>query len=264
MEELPQMIKQRYRRYWIQFAFRLGVLAAVLWIAFRYPEELEMLEGMTFFRHFSVLHLLWGLWVWYILKKFLPLKERMPRGCRKYRRQEFIPTDAYRLWKEQPENTEEHEEFLRQYRKERRANDVGAAWVFAAWIAAALAMYLLQKHQILGTREFLIGSALFYVGDLVCLLIWCPFRDIFMKTRCCTQCRIYNWDVLMLIVPILFVRGFFSYSLLLPALAVVGTWEWNYRRHPERFLPSSNACLQCRNCQGEIGCVRLRLFGKKF
>ena len=140
----------------------------------------------------------------------------------------------------------------------------GAAWVFAAWIAAALAMYLLQKHQILGTREFLIGSALFYVGDLVCLLIWCPFRDIFMKTRCCTQCRIYNWDVLMLIVPILFVRGFFSYSLLLPALAVVGTWEWNYRRHPERFLPSSNACLQCRNCQGEIGCVRLRLFGKKF
>ena len=54
-------------------------------------------------------------------------------------------------------------------------------------------------------------SVLFYVCDLICVLIWCPFRLI-MKNRCCTTCRIFNWDHLMMFSPLIFVGGLLTRS----------------------------------------------------
>ncbi len=43
--------------------------------------------------------------------------------------------------------------------------------------------------------------------------------------KCCTTCRIFNWDHLMMFTPMLFVKGFSSYSLILVAISVFAAWE---------------------------------------
>ncbi len=246
---VPEKTKKLYKRYRIKFGFRILVLSAVIGICLLYPEELNVLKGMGFFQHFSSLHILWGLWLWYMLEKLLPCKSIKPRGCMKYRKTEFQPTEAY---------LEASEEWKKEYYNQKAKADKGAFIVWLAWMLVAVLLLLLRWWSILQERELLILSALFYVGDLVCILIWCPFRDVLMKNRCCTQCRIYNWDTMMLILPIVFIPGFFAYSLLSLALVNVGIWELTYRRHPERFLPISNENLQCRSCKGELGCIKYR------
>lgn len=253
MAYMSEKTRKLYKSSWIAFGFRILVLIAVVLVAYLCPNELEMLEGMNFFRHFSVLHLLWVLWVWYMIEKLLPLKNTKPRGCMKYMQSEFLPTEEFARYKQG-----QNPEFKDGFQKEKRRYEKGAWIVLAAWLLVAVVIAILKKWHVLGSRELLIGSALFYVGDLVCILIWCPFRDVLMKNRCCTQCRIYNWDTVLLILPIVFIPGFFSYSLLLGACIVVGIWEITHLMYPERFFPISNANLQCRNCRGELGCIQYR------
>lgn len=257
MKDIPEHVRKQNRRYWMKFGFRILILLLTIWIVIFHPEELTVLEGMNFFRHCSVLHLLWLLWAWYMLEKIIPLSELVPKGSRKYRQHEFQPTRECQSWLAEGKSRSRNSAFWQTLDKERKQYGRGAALVFIAWVLAAAGILILKCYGILGSGELLLGTALFYVGDLVCILIWCPFRDIFMKNQCCTKCRIYNWDTGMLILPLLYIPGFFSYSLLLGAVVVIGSWEWSHMHHPERFYSVSNTSLQCRNCNGEAGCRRL-------
>ena len=71
----------------------------------------------------------------------------------------------------------------------------------------------LYYSGVLDRANLFMISVLFYVCDLICVLIWCPFRLI-MKNRCCTTCRIFNWDHLMMFSPLIFLDGFFTRSLV--------------------------------------------------
>lgn len=256
MNNFPEKTIKLYKRYWVKFGLRILVLIAMVWIVLFHPEELKVLEGMNFFRHFSVLHIVWALWAWYMLEKLLPLNNQKPKGCMKYRNAEFQPTKAYAEWLAEGAPKEKTSGFWQAYRAEKKRYARGAWLVFGAWLLVAVGIVLLRRFCLIGNRELFIASCLFYVGDMVCILIWCPFRDVMMKNRCCTQCRIYNWDTMMLILPIVFVKGFFSYSLFAGAMVVVTIWEGSHLVHPERFYPISNVCLQCGNCKGELGCRR--------
>lgn len=278
MKQDSEELRKQHQWYLVKFGFRILILAAVIGIVIFCPGELDVLEGMKFFQHVSVLHILWGLWVWYILEKLLPLRRhKAPRGSIKYRRSEFRPTGEYENWMADKKNMEhasrqtgrqmnrkevsQTEEYERVFRKARRQSAKGAWKVLGVWILFAVVVFLLKRYTLLGSIEngvLLILSALFYVGDMICILFWCPFRDLFMKNRCCTQCRIYNWDTMMLILPVAFIPGFYSYSLLAGAIVVVGIWEFIHLLHPERFYPLTNANLQCKNCRGELGCANFR------
>lgn len=250
-----------YRRYFAEFWLRIAVLVFVIVTTIIYPKQLEVLEGMKFFQHLSVLHILWLLYLWYMLEKLLPLKNRKPKGCMKYQKSEFQPTKEYMAWQKNLKdgNRESKKtEFEQAYQKQRKWYNKGAGIVLICWVLVAVAIGVLHGLDILTNRLLLIGSCLFYIGDLVCILFWCPFQAVLMKNRCCTQCRIYNWDTMLLILPIMFIPGFYSYSLCLPALINVGIWEVTRLVHPERYYPVSNANLQCANCEGELGCARLR------
>lgn len=244
MAKLPEQLEKKYRQNWRKFWFRILMLAGILITVFKFPEELKVLEGMEFFRHFSVLHVYWLLWVWYMLEKLLPFWKLRPRGSDKYRRECYQPVH----WQEQNQEMQEI------YKKQKHQADVRAGMVLLAWLLAAVCLFLFKRLGWFDNRMYLILTGLFYVGDMVCLLLWCPFRDIFMKSRCCTQCRIYNWDTWMLVLPLVFIGGFYGWSLFVMAMLAAGSWEGNYYRHPERFYPQTNKALQCENCQGEVGC----------
>ena len=48
-------------------------------------------------------------------------------------------------------------------------------------------------------------SLAFSVCDLICILFFCPFQTWMMHNRCCTTCRIYNWDFAMMFTPLIFI-----------------------------------------------------------
>lgn len=82
-----------------------------------------------------------------------------------------------------------------------------------------------------------------------------------MKNRCCTTCRIFNWDHLMMFTPMLFVDSFYSWSLLAVSLAVWLLWEACVLLFPERFCELTNAALQCSQCTDKLCtqyCQKLR------
>jgi hypothetical protein len=102
---------------------------------------------------------------------------------------------------------------------------------------------------------FLLLLCLFYsVCDMICILFFCPFQAWFMKNKCCTSCRIYNWDYAMMFTPLVFLRDKSGYSwcLLVCALALFLRWEITAWRHPERFTEATNGALACVNCPEKL------------
>ena len=111
-------------------------------------------------------------------------------------------------------------------------------------------------------RGLLILIALAYsVCDIICILFFCPFQTWFMKNRCCTTCRIYNWDFAMMFTPLVFIPHWYTYSLLGCALALLLRWEITYRIHPERFSVATNRCLDCSNCEEKLCSHKKQLQG---
>jgi len=223
--------------YWIRLIFRCAIfiLCAVMWRAF--PEEFDILQGMNFFRTISPLHLLWGIWMLDMFRQIVPVGRNLALGSRKLFGQYFRPACR----KTDPAA-------LRQY----IINSSKSAFrVLLVWILLGAAIGGLYFIGILAAKDLFMFTAAFYVADLVCVLIWCPFR-LMMKNRCCTTCRIFNWDHLMMFTPMLFIPGFYSRSLFIVSLTAWVIWELNVLRHPERFWEVSNEALQCRNCTEKL------------
>ena len=106
--------------------------------------------------------------------------------------------------------------------------------------------------KVLGNAEMFLLVPLYSVVDAICALYFCPFRDIVVKNRCCTVCRIYNWDMLMNCTPILLIPC--PYTIPLTVLSVIYTaiWEISFYRHPERFTERYNKRLGCDACTVDI------------
>ena len=220
------------------------VLCALLFVL--HPTEFGLLEKGNFFSRFSVLHLLWAVWVGDMVAQLVPVKKKVPLGSQKLFRQRFRPIR---------EKINHHA--LRQY----VVSTTRAAYlVMLLWLGLLTVIGILYYNGILGDAMLLLISVTFYVCDLICVLIWCPFRLI-LKNRCCTTCRIFNWDHLMMFTPMIFIRGFYSRSLLLLAFAVWLIWELCVILYPERFWEHSDEALRCSECTDKLCtqyCQKLR------
>ena len=143
----------------------------------------------------------------------------------------------------------------------RRANR-GALRVALVWAAANAGIFLLYARHLIGKR-FLVCLAGFYgVCDLICVLVFCPFRAWLMHNRCCVSCRIYDWDYLMMCTPLLPVGGWMAASACALAALVFLRWEAAWYRHPERFLESGNEALRCAGCREHL-CKYRRALGRR-
>ena len=211
------------------------VLCAMLWIAD--PAEFAILEGMNFFRSLSSLHLLWVVWVMDMVQQIIPLKNQVPLGSQKLFANRFRPI-----------REKINYEALRSY----IVTTTKAAYkVFLLWWLLILLIGVLHVYGVVNKTGLFLISVVFYVCDLICVLIWCPFR-LLMKTRCCTTCRIFNWDHLMMFSPMLFMGGFYGLSLLVLAILAWLVWELCIMMYPERFWDQSNLALKCSECTDKL------------
>ena len=235
------------RRYWFKFAFRLTVFIVGTLLCILKPEvlNLDVLKGMNFFKTFSPLHLLWAYWVFDMLSQIFPINNKLALGSRKHFAKNYQPTKTV------------NKELLAKYMKKQNKKALIIMVVWCSFVAVGTTLYY---TGIIDERVLLAEALFFYLSDLICVLIWCPFC-LFMNNRCCSSCRIFNWDHFFMFSQIVFIGGFFSVSLFALAMVVFIMWEITLIRHPERFWEGTNCTLHCSNCTDRLSarCLERRV-----
>ena len=200
-------------------------------------QNFEILEGNNFFKEFDILHLLWGVWVCDMIYQILPIKNKVALGSQKLfanRFKQILEKINYEALKNYVVTTTK-----------------AAYKVFIIWTVVNIVLGILYYTNVINKIWLFMISVFFYVCDLICVLVWCPFR-LLMKNKCCTTCRIFNWDHLMMFTPLIFVGGFYSTSLVIMSILAWLVWELCVMMYPERFSEMTNAALKCSECTDKL------------
>lgn len=129
-------------------------------------------------------------------------------------------------------------------------NDWKATFTIALlWGVAVATFGLLKFFGILDEGLLVLAFLALCVLDGLSIHFFCPFRVFVMKNKCCTTCRIYNWDGLMITSPLYFVHNIPSFIVIGVAFVLFLWWEIVFKMHPERFFEETNATLKCSNCK---------------
>ncbi len=190
-----------------------------------------------------ILAIIWIVFVVEMILRFFP-SDLESRGCQKQFKKNYIP--------------------------KKNQKPVLHSWkitflVAACWLALNAAIGVLYYTKIIDAGILLLISLAYSVCDMICILFFCPFQTWFMKNKCCGSCRIYNWDFAMMFTPLVFVKSYYTWSLLGIALLLLLVWEILVHKHPERFSETTNDYISCANCKEKL-ChhkVQLRQFLKK-
>ncbi len=232
--------------YFLRLVGRIAVFVLCILLYLFCPKQFDVLEEMNFFRFFSPLHILWGIWIIDMIVQLIPVKAHISIGSQKQFLARFRPIA---------------EKFNYQNLKNHVVKTTKSAYkVFIIWSVVTVVIGALLWFGVIDSATVFIICTFFYVADLICVLIWCPFRLI-MKNRCCTTCRIFNWDHLMMFAPFIFIRSFFTLTVLLMAFVVWLIWELCVMMYPERFWETTNMALRCSECTDKLCtqyCKKLR------
>lgn len=234
------------KRYFLRLIGRCTIFIVCLIMCFTHPKEFSILEGTNFFDGFSLFHLIWLVWVIDMILQIIPVKNKVALGSQKLFASRFRPI---------------REKVNYKALKDYVVTTTKAAYkVFILWGVLIAVIGVLYFCNIINRTGLFMISVFFYVCDLICVLIWCPFRLI-MKNKCCTTCRIFNWDHLMMFSPLIFMGGFFSVSLVVMAFLAWLVWEVCIMLYPERFWEVTNVALKCSECTDKLCtqyCQKLR------
>ncbi|MGM0651516.1 MAG: hypothetical protein ACQES4_01880 [Bacillota bacterium] len=130
---------------------------------------------------------------------------------------------------------------LSEYTKKFDRRAIYAALVWATALAG-IWFFRLEKYWVI------ISAIFFYFLDQLFVNLWCPFKNWIVRNRCCATCRIYNWGFAIIVSPLIFIKSFWTYSLVAMGAVILLQWEILHRKYPERFSEISNAMLSCKNC----------------
>lgn len=234
------------KKYIFRLVGRILILILCVLLYFIYPESFNVLDKFNFFNDFSLLHVLWLIWVVDMVLQIIPIKNKIPLGSQKLFANRFRPI-----------REKINYNALREYVL---STSKAAYKVLLLWCLLIAVIGILYFSSILSKNALFIISVVFYVCDLICVLIWCPFRLI-MKNKCCTTCRIFNWDHLMMFSPLIFIGGFYAISLVTMAFIAWLVWELCVLIYPERFWEMTNIALKCSECTDKLCtqyCQKLR------
>lgn len=226
--------RTRYTRHFY-IACLLARSAAFLFLvgyALMAPESFQAdLSAGPF--HITPLTAVWALLMLSMISRSFPSKVES-LGCQKEFSGRFRPTG------EQPS------------RPEIRSANRGALLVLLSWLALNAVFYFGYWKGIVGER-FMVCLAGFYgVCDIICILFFCPFQAWMMHNRCCTTCRIFNWDYIMMCTPLMVLKGPLVLSACILSVILLLRWEITHYRHPHRFYESSNRSMHCGECQEHL------------
>ncbi|MBQ5783052.1 MAG: hypothetical protein IIV99_06690, partial [Oscillospiraceae bacterium] len=229
-QKAKQILSKTSTMHYIKLVFRSGlfVAALIIYIYNRAVGATSPFGGLE--RQPFILTFIWVVFVLEMILRFFPSKlESM--GCQKQFKRNFKPTKNT-----QPKNISGKTTFA----------------IVAAWTALNGAIGALYLTGIIDEGIVLLISLAFSACDMICILFFCPFQTWFMKNKCCTTCRIYNWDYAMMFTPLVFIDNWFYRSILLCAVILLLRWEITYKLYPKRFSEATNCSLSCANCEEKL------------
>ena len=235
----------------IRLVCRILIFVTCIIMYLRDAKAFEILEGWNFFHSFSVFHVLWVIWVIDMFLQIVPIKNKVALGSQKLFAFRFKP--SFDMLKIDKAKIDAIKSYI-------LSTTAAAYKVMILWVLLITSIGVLYYQDVINKEILLLISVCFYVCDLICVLIWCPFRLI-MKNKCCTTCRIFNWDHLMMFSPLIFVGGFFAISLFGMSLLAFLVWEICVLIYPERFCEMTNSALKCSECTDKLCtqyCQKLR------
>ncbi len=216
--------------HYIRLVYRslLFIMLAISYVRFRFFDEAPLLERVEDLP--VIIYVTWAVFVVEMIMRFFPSSFESP-GCQKQFAQNYIKSGHTEI--SIPDN---NATFL-----------VALIWIVFNGIFGALHMMGILDDGIM----ILLCSA-YSICDIICILFFCPFQTWFLKNKCCSTCRIYNWDYAMMFTPLFFVQKSYTWSLLALSVALMIRWEITFYLHPERFSEKTNDYLQCANCSEKL------------
>ena len=218
--------------HYIRLVYRtaLFLMLLVSYIRYRISSAEPILERVE--RIPAIIYVTWAVFALEMIFRFFPSKYESP-GCQKQFARNYIKSGSTEI--SIPDNN-------------------AAVLVALTWIVFNGIFGALHMAGVLDDGIMILLCSAYSVCDIICILFFCPFQTWFMKNKCCSACRIYNWDYAMMFTPLFFVRRSYSWSLLALSVALLIRWEITFYLHPERFSEKTNDYLQCRNCTEKL-CV---------
>ena len=177
-----------------------------------------------------ILVLIWAVFTTEMILRFFPSGLESP-GCQKQFARNYIKTGKTHI-----EMHENNATVL-----------VALIWIFFNGVFGALHML-----EILDDGIMILLSCAYSICDMICILFFCPFQSWFLRNKCCSTCRIYNWDYAMMFTPLFFVRRLYTWSLLFLSVALLARWEITFYKYPERFSEATNGYLSCSRCTEKL------------
>ena len=208
----------------------LFIMLLITYIRFRLFNDATVVESVE--KLPAILYICWAVFVIEMILRFFPSKYESP-GCQKQFARNYIKTGKTDLLI--PDNN--------------ATVLIALVWIVFNGIFGALYM-----EGILDDGIMILLCSVYSVCDIVCILFFCPFQTWFMKNKCCSSCRIYNWDYAMMFTPLFFIRKSYTWSLLALSVALLIRWEVTFYLHPERYSEATNDYLKCSNCTEKL-CV---------
>lgn len=230
--------------YLLKFACRIAIFFCVLFFYIKDRDLMGSLMTKPFWKEFTLIHLIWLVFMGIMLLHLIP-NNRLSMAWKKAKETEYRPVENY-----------DELELLKFIQKQ----NVAAWKVMLIWLCFNAVWGALYLFGVLTSSDLLMLTVFYFLCDYICILLFCPFQKVFMKNKCCINCRIYDWGHFMMFTPMLFIKNFYSWSLFFTSLVVLIHWEISYAKHPERFWEGSNKTLQCKNCK-ERTCQIKRKFG---
>ncbi len=246
MEKKPKSMKTKRKKltticllHYVKLVYRslLFILAGVAYVISRVKNTNEQFGG--FEDNYVLLGIIWLVYAVEMACRFFPSRlESM--GCGKQFKKNYKPMG-------------DSDPKLQSWKR--------TLAVILSWVVLNGAIGLLYYLDVIDDGILILISLAYAVCDMICILFFCPFQTWFMKNRCCTVCRIYNWDFAMMFTPLIFIPNVYTWSLLFMSLLLLLRWEVTLLRHPERFSDRTNACLKCENCEEKLCHHKKQLIG---
>lgn len=216
--------------HYVRLVYRsiLFVMLLIGYIRYRFVYGEPFILGLE--KMPVIIYIVWTVYVIEMIFRFFPSKIESP-GCQK--------------------------QFARNYIKTGRTDVVipdnnATLLVALIWIVFNGIFGMLHMMGVIDDGIMILLCGAFSVCDMICIMFFCPFQSWFLKNKCCSSCRIYNWDFAMMFTPLFFVEKTYTWSLLILSIALLIRWEVTFYRHPERFSENTNAYLHCSNCTEKL------------
>ena len=216
--------------HYIRLVYRsvLFVLLLISYIRYKLFSGAPVIERVE--RIPTVIYVTWLVFVVEMIARFFPSKYESP-GCQKQFARNYIKSGSTEIV---------------------IADNNSTVLIALIWIVFNGIFGALNMAGVLDDGVMVLLCSVYSICDIICILFFCPFQTWFMKNKCCSTCRIYNWDYARMFTPLFFIRKTYTWSLLALSVALLVRWEITFYLHPERFSEKTNDYLRCANCTEKL------------